>query len=269
MKIRVGNPGARRLQAANVVAFVAMLSVNALANVLPLNGVNTGQVSDSYPNLFTPPGYVFAVWAAIYFLGLVFVAYQARLSQRGSPYLGRIGYLYALSCLINVAWLAVFHYSYGAPQLYLASVLVITLFLCVLITIYRRLGIGVEKVTLGEKLAIHAHFSVYLGWLSLATIAAVASGINVVYPGTPMGTQALATAAMLLVALWLTLFMIYSRRDALFVAVVVWASSGIAVMQQAYLAIYYAAALTAAAVAVALIAAPLLKKQTIKEYYLS
>jgi hypothetical protein len=33
------------------IAYLLMVVVNALANILPINGVNTGQVSDSYPNL--------------------------------------------------------------------------------------------------------------------------------------------------------------------------------------------------------------------------
>jgi benzodiazapine receptor len=65
-------------QLMNVIAVVAALIMNALVNILPLNGVTTAQVSDSYPNLFTPPGYVFSIWGVIYALAVVFMFYQAR-----------------------------------------------------------------------------------------------------------------------------------------------------------------------------------------------
>jgi hypothetical protein len=92
----------RLLQIANVAAVVLAVAWNALVNILPLNGVNTAVVSDSYPNLFTPPGYVFAIWGVIYVLAAVFAAYQLRPSQRSADYLGKIGWLYLAGAVINV-----------------------------------------------------------------------------------------------------------------------------------------------------------------------
>ena len=100
------------LQASNVVAVVAVLVMNSLVNILPLNGVTTAQVSDSYPNLFTPPGYVFSIWGVIYSLAVVFMFYQARPSERSQAYLGQLNFLYLVSALANVSWLFVFQYSY-------------------------------------------------------------------------------------------------------------------------------------------------------------
>lgn len=45
-----------------VVTFAAMLTANALANILPINGKSTGEVSDSYSNLFAPAGVTFSIW---------------------------------------------------------------------------------------------------------------------------------------------------------------------------------------------------------------
>ncbi|MEM2099940.1 MAG: tryptophan-rich sensory protein [Thermoproteota archaeon] len=74
---------------------------------------DNGAVSDSYPNLFTPPGYVFAIWGVIYVLLTIFMVYQARVSQRKEEYLGEIGFLHLLGAVANILWLIVFHYSYG------------------------------------------------------------------------------------------------------------------------------------------------------------
>ena len=81
-----------KFQAANVVAVILVLVMNFVVDFIPLNGVNTAQVSGSYPNLFTPPGYVFAIWGIIYALAIVFAAYQVRPSQRQAGYIGKIGY---------------------------------------------------------------------------------------------------------------------------------------------------------------------------------
>jgi len=43
----------------NLFGFLIMVTVNYLANALPLNHLNTGQLSDKYPNLFVRPGSLF------------------------------------------------------------------------------------------------------------------------------------------------------------------------------------------------------------------
>ena len=59
---------------ANTLAFAGVLIVNFLANALPLNGKNTGELSNQYPNLFTPAGLTFSIWGVIYLWLIVFVA---------------------------------------------------------------------------------------------------------------------------------------------------------------------------------------------------
>ncbi len=46
----------------NVVLFAGMLVMNYLANALPLNNKTTGELSDSFPNLFVPAGLTFSIW---------------------------------------------------------------------------------------------------------------------------------------------------------------------------------------------------------------
>ena len=129
-------------QASNMIAVVAVLIMNTLVNLLPLNGVTTAQVSDSYPNLFTPPGYVFSIWGVIYALAVVFMFYQARPSERSKAYLRQISFLYPISALANVSWLFIFQYSYRVPQLLVVSLIPMTVLLLCLLSMYQRLGIG-------------------------------------------------------------------------------------------------------------------------------
>jgi hypothetical protein len=92
-------------QVVNVLATIGVIAVNGLANALPLNGQTTGEISDRFDVFFVPAGYVFSIWGVIYLALLGFTIYQALPAQRDNPRLHRIGYLYALSCAANIAWL--------------------------------------------------------------------------------------------------------------------------------------------------------------------
>jgi benzodiazapine receptor len=92
------------LRTANIVAFVLVVVVNILANLLPLNGRTTASISDSYPTLIAPAGYVFSIWGIIYALLLVFTVFQALPSQKDKPFLRQIGYFFLLSSLANTVF---------------------------------------------------------------------------------------------------------------------------------------------------------------------
>jgi benzodiazapine receptor len=247
-------------QVSNVVAVVAALIVNTLANALPLSGVTTGQVSDSYPNLFTPPGYVFSVWGVIYALAVVFMINQARPSQRGEPYLTQIGFLYLIGALANMSWLFIFHHSYGVPQLFVVSLVPMVVLLLCLLSIYERVGIGKREAPRNEKLAVHLSISVYLAWISLATIANIASVLNVLIPGIPEPVQALWTTLVIVVALVISSLMVLTRRDIAFGLVFIWASVGIALNRIAIPLIFATSIVAAVAVAILIVLAPFIKR---------
>jgi benzodiazapine receptor len=259
------------LQIANVVAVVGSTMFNALVNIIPLNGITTGEVSNAYPNLFTPANYVFSIWGVIYTLLFVFMFYQIRTSQRDSQYLQDIGFLYLLSAVINIAWLTVFHYSYPAPNdlIILTAVPIFGLFLT-LLYIYMRLGIGVREASRGVKLAVHLPLSVYLGWLSVATIANTASILNYLgrSPGIPIPIQETWTALVMAVAFLITFLMLVRRRDFAFGFVVIWATIGIAVKQVASPLIYFTALGVAVAILILIILLPLLKREGFSKYYM-
>ena len=85
-----------------------MVAVNALANLLPIGGNTTGQVSEAYPNLFTPAPVTFAIWGAIYLLLAVFVLYQWEIFDGGaSSAVVRVDIepWFLISCLLNIGWL--------------------------------------------------------------------------------------------------------------------------------------------------------------------
>ena len=217
---------ANLLRFGNIAAFIVTLAINGLANTTVLNGRTTGQVSDLYPTLITPAGYVFAIWGIIYALLLAFVIYQALPSQKDKLFQNQIGIIFILSSLLNCIWLFLWQYDFITE-----SVVVMFALLATLIAIYLRLNIGKAKVPLKEKLLVHLPFSVYLGWITIAAIANVASAlVSVNWGGFGLSPETWAVT-VLIIALVITLAVIVKRRDIAYSLVIVWALGGIAVKQ--------------------------------------
>lgn len=212
----------------NVVAALGALVINVLANALPLNGKNTGVISDQFQVYFVPAGYVFAIWLVIYIGWLAFAIYQALPTQRANARLQRIGWLFALASLANAAWLFAWHY-----ELFPLSAAIMLTLLGSLIAIYLRLDIGRARVSAIEKWMVDVPFSVYLGWVSVATIANITSLLDYWrWDGFGIAPQ-LWAVIMLVVATILAVAMVLTRGDVAYLLVFVWSFAGIAVKQAA------------------------------------
>ena len=213
-------------QSVNVLAVIATIVINGLANALPLNGQTTGEISDRFQVYFMPAGYVFSIWGLIYLGLIIFSVFQALPAQRDNPRLGRIGYLFAASCLANIAWLFLWHYE-QFPLTLIAMLLLLVL----LIVIYLRLGIGQVEVSSTEKWLVHIPFSVYLGWITVATITNVTSLLDY-WNWSGWGVSEEVWAIIMLVAgLSIASMVTITRGDIVYMLVIVWAFVGIAVKQ--------------------------------------
>jgi len=217
-------------QAINIVAFVVTIVVNGLAgSTTLLGGVTSGQVSDLYPTLVTPAGFTFSIWGVIYALLLLFTVYQALPGNRDKPFLSRIGLFFALSSVCNIGWLFLWHHDFVTYSLVLMFAL-----LASLILVYLRLDIGRAAVSVKEMAFVHLPFSVYLGWISIATIANVSVALTAVsWDGWGIEPSAWAVA-IICVALLLSFAMLALRKDVAFCLVVVWALVGILAKQSAH-----------------------------------
>ena len=235
----------RRRQLAILAAFVVTVVVNGLAVVLPLNGQSTAEISDRYSTLVTPAGYVFAIWSVIYLLLLAFSVYQAFPGQRANPALRAIGYLPAVAGLLNSTWLVLWHYNVFA-----LTVPVMVGLLLTLILIYVRLGIGRQApASQAERLAVRLPWSVYLGWITIATIANVATTLVwLQWDAIGIAPEAWAVA-VLAVGVVIAAAVSATRRDLAYALVIVWAYVGIAVEQVDVVVVAGAAILGALVVA--------------------
>ena len=209
-----------------LVTVIFALTINVIAVTLPLNGQDTGEISDRFQVYFVPAGYVFSIWSVIYLGWIAFTIFQLLPSQKENPRLRRLGYLFALSNLANAAWLFCWHYNqFGL------SVLVMLTLLGLLIASYLALDVNRASVTRLEYWSVDVMFSLYLGWITVATVANITDWLYFVgWDGFGIPAQTWAVI-MLAVASLLGLTMAIARRDAGYVAVLVWAFIGIAVKQ--------------------------------------
>lgn len=215
-------------QTANAISVALAITINILASALPLNGQFTGEISDRFLVYFVPAGYVFAIWGVIYLGWIAFSIYQFLPAQRENPRLERLGYWFAISGLFNAAWLFAWHYN-----LFGLSVIIMLGLLGLLITSYQKLNVGREPVNPTETWSVDIPFSIYLGWISVATIANITSWLySINWDGFGIAPQTWAVI-MLLVASLLGVLMFFNRRDSAYLLVFAWSFAGIAVKQAA------------------------------------
>ena len=216
----------RLLQLGNIIATFLTVIINLLANIIPIGGKYTGELSDNIPNLFVPIGLTFSIWGVIYILIIIFALYLARdffkKEKQTKQFLEKISYLFIIAGIANILWIFLWHY-----EQVLISLLAMILLFASLLAIYLRLNIGKEKVSLKEKLFIHVPISVYIGWITVATIANVTAVlVTVDWDGFGISEQ-LWTILVIIVATIITLIILIKRRDYAYSAVIIWALLGI------------------------------------------
>jgi translocator protein len=202
----------------NILATIIVVAVNALANILPINGQTTGEISNKLEVLFTPAGYVFGIWGFIYFLLFIWSFMQFPASRRNLPIYQKATPLYLLSSALNISWILLWHYEF-----FLLTVMVMLGLLLTLIALYHT--IKNERPSFWEIVP----FSVYLGWISVATIANISYYLKYIdWDGFGLSDVAW-TIIMLVVAAILAVAFLRKNEDPVYSLVFVWALIGIGV----------------------------------------
>ncbi|MFH5836230.1 tryptophan-rich sensory protein [Proteiniclasticum sp. C24MP] len=208
-----------------VVTYAIMIVMNALANILPINGKGTGEVSDSYPNLFAPAGITFSIWGVIYFLLALYVLYQMGVLKSGTRdgnrnLLTRIGIVFSISSIANALWILTWHYD----QILLSTFLMLAILASL---------IGINFMTKNavlsgrERLFIRLPFSVYFGWITVATIANVTTLlVDIGWRGFGI-SESIWTILILAVGAVIGITTMFSFRDMAYGLVLIWAYAGI------------------------------------------
>lgn len=211
-----------------LITYLGMVIVNGLANALPINGMITGDISDSYPNLFAPTGITFIIWGVIYALLAAYTAYQLGLFQGDkqqvkTELLNKVGTLFAISSVANIAWIFSWHYK----NIPLSMLFMLVILVCLMLI---NIRINKEKLTSKEKFFIRLPFSIYFGWITVATIAN-ATTLLVDKLGSPANllgiSEVVWTVVILLVGTLIGAVTTLKNRDIAYGLVLVWAYIGI------------------------------------------
>ncbi len=203
------------------VTYLAMVVMNFLANGLPINNRSTGDISDAYPNLFAPAGPAFSIWGLIYLLLGGYVLYQfVKKDQKTEDLLQKINPLFIATSLANISWIFAWHYDYIG-----LSVFIMVTLLMLLIQIADMLR--TEQFASLEKLFIWAPFSVYFGWITVATIANITVFlVSINWNGFGVA-DFVWTSIVLLVGALIGIFRMRKDKNIVYGLVLVWAYSWI------------------------------------------
>lgn len=239
----------------NLITFLIVVTINALANALPINGLNTGEISDQFNALFTPAGYVFSIWGLIYLALGVFSIYQILPKQSDNQRVKQIGPWFIISNVLNSLWILAWHY-----QQFLLSFVIMIGILVSLLVLYTRLGIGVRKSSTTERWLVETPFSIYLGWISVATIANASVVLITLNWGGFGLSEALWTVIMISIAGVLGVLMSFLRREIAYPLVLIWAIIGITQNGSGVQLVNVVSWIVVAILVIALVAARFVKK---------
>lgn len=210
-------------QVITILTTLLTITVNGLANALPINGQQTGEISDRFDVLFVPAGYIFSIWGLIYLGLLLYTIYQALPAQSDNPILNKIAPFYWLTGVANTAWIFLWHY-----EVFTLTLPAMLLILIGLILIYVNLKKATEFNRGGRLWFVTVPFSIYLGWISVATIANVSQLLFYLKWGAWGITPEVWTMILLLIAAGLGIAMALRFSAVAYGLVLVWAFYGIA-----------------------------------------
>lgn len=205
--------------------YVAMVVMNYLANALPIGGVTTGDASDAYANLFTPAGITFSIWGLIYLLLAVYVIFQfgiigKKKSKPNDGLLAKINVYFLISSLANISWIFAWHY--GIIPLSVLIMLVLLVSLIKIADILRK-----ETFSNVENFCVRLPFSIYFGWITVATIANITVFlVSINWNGFGLADQ-VWTVIILLIGAGIGIWRILKDRNIPYGLVIIWAYLGI------------------------------------------
>jgi len=220
------------LQIGTIAVTILTIIINSLANIIPIGGNTTAELSDNIPNLFVPAGITFAIWGVIYVLILVFSFYLAKdffqKEKTTKKFWEKISFYFICANVANSVWIFLWHYE----QVVYSLLVIILLFFSLLI-IYIRLHKDKEHLSLKEKLCVHVPISVYIGWITVATIANVTAAlVTINWDGFGID-PVIWTYLIILVATLLTILVLATKKDYAYTAVILWALLGIYIKRSA------------------------------------
>lgn len=142
--------------------------------------------------------------------------------KQSKGFVQQIGIWFLLSCLANISWIFAWHY-----RIVWLSVLIIIAVLVIQIILANKVKIGHKIWSWRDKLFIQVLFSLYVGWLSVATIANITSWlVNIGWSMRGM-SDLFWTCLVIVVATVLALVSLWKKYDIVYASVILRAFLGI------------------------------------------
>ena len=207
------------------ISFLGMIIVNALANTLPINGMNTGDISNAYPNLFAPAALTFSIWGLIYLLLALYTLYQFGLFQKRKEVnkealIEKIGIYFIVTSIANIIW--IFFWHYNLIGLSLIAMVTILFGLIKIADIIKK-----EKLSKKESFLISLPFSIYFGWITVAAIANITTFlVSINWDGFGIA-DVTWTIIILFIGAAIGIFRMFEDKNIFYGLVFVWAYFGI------------------------------------------
>jgi len=224
------------IQIGIVLGFVGTIVVNTLSSLELINNITPEELSDALPNYFVPAGLTFAVWGVIYIGLLALTIYSTielfKKKEEESYFIDKMGVEFIIASIANIAWIFLWHYQAAGNYMVLFSLIAMIVLLASLLTMYLRLKIGKREVSVKEKWLVHIPISLYLGWITIATVANATAFIvdlemnKLLFAGYWLSEE-YWTNLMLIIATIITILMLYIRKDIAYSLIVLWAFAGI------------------------------------------
>lgn len=206
----------------NTIAYLAMTAVNILANIIPIGIGKTGEISEKYPNLFTPAPVTFGIWGLIYLCTGFFILYQWGFFDHGlnsDVIREKIGPWFAVSCILNISWLLAWHFDVIWLSVILIAALLVSLF--IITKKYR-----VHDMNVKDRLCVTVGFDIYFGWIIAALIADICVFLTEKGQNS-FGTNVFMTAAVITAGALTGMYIVFGGGRKLSALAIIWAYSGI------------------------------------------
>ncbi len=212
---------------ATLAAILGAILFNGLSNRYPPNGETVADLSNTLfaPVLMIPAGYAFAIWGLIY-LGLIALGcYQLPPAQHQNPKFHPHTYFLVLASLAQCLWIYLF-----LTRQFGLSVLAMVEILLFLVAFYLRIHRPrqLQHLTTRDRWLLYRPLSLYLGWISVATIVNVASALSVSGWGNWGIAPEIWTAGMMAIATLIGTRLLVKYSDITYALVLVWAFVAIA-----------------------------------------
>lgn len=216
-----------------VFVTVTLIVMNGLSNVRVFGPQTNGDVSNKYNTLITPAGYAFSIWGVI-FLGLLgFAIYQALPAQRHNPRFRSAGPWYIISALANAVWSPIFNQEWIGGALVVILIMFISLFMVMeALRINPRTDMAMMRpVKAAETWLVRVPFSIYLGWLTVATILNITLWFRANSFDLSGVSEPVWAVGVLILGLMVGTVLYNRYRSTAFILVFTWAYAAIAVKQ--------------------------------------